>query len=88
MQSDDRYLSDEIDAGIRPRTRRQIGNGTNVQMVTERDLGSFSRLGGLAGKSEDDLINEFSASQPLQVSDSPQYNRGKRQFVIHEAADG
>src|ERR1039458_1187811 len=88
MQSDDRHFSDEIDARIRPRTRRQIGNGTNVQMVTESDFGSFSRPGWLVGKGEDALINEFSAGEPLQVSDSPQYNRGKRQFVVHEAADG
>src|ERR1039457_3561437 len=57
-------------------------------MVMERELSRFSRLGWLVGKSEDDLINELSASEPVQVSDSPQYNRRKRQFVVHEAADG
>src|SRR5208337_5035719 len=52
VQGDDRYFSDVIDAGVGPRTRRQIGHGTNIQVVPERDFGSFSRLSALAGKSE------------------------------------
>ena len=88
MKGDDRDFSDAIDAGVWPRTRRQIGYGANVQVVTERGLGSFSRLGGLTGKSEDDFVDEFGASEPVQVRDSPQYCRGKRQVIIHEATDG
>jgi len=76
MKGDNRHFSDAIDARVWPRTRRQFGYGANVQMVTERDLGSFSRLRGLTGKSEDDLIDKFAASQPVQVCDSPQYRRG------------
>src|ERR1039458_9425879 len=87
MQGDDRHFSYLIDAGVGPRSRGQIGDGANVQVVTERDLGRFSRSDGLTGKSEDNLIDEFGARQPVQVCDSPQYRRGKRQFVIHEAAD-
>src|ERR1035437_1047480 len=88
MKGDDRYFSDVIDACVGPRTRGQFGNGTNVQVVTERNLGSFSCLGGLTGKRDDNLIDELGASQPVQVCDSPQYRWGKRQVVIHEAADG
>src|SRR5208337_1574268 len=62
VQGDDRYFSDVIDAGVGPRTRRQIGHGTNIQVVPERDFGSFSRLSALAGKSENDFVNEFGAS--------------------------
>ena len=57
-------------------------------MVTKRGLGSFSRLGELTRQSEDDLVDEFGASQPVQVFDSPQYRRRERQFVIYEAANG
>ena len=57
-------------------------------MIAKRSLGRFSRLGGLTGESEDDLIDEFGAAEPVQVFDSSQYRRGKRQIVIHEAADG
>ncbi len=88
MKSDDRHVSDAIDAGVWPWTRGQIGYGTNVQVVAERGLGSFSRQGWLTGKSEDDFIDEFGACEPVQVRDSPQYRRRKRQIVIHEAADG
>ena len=88
MKGDDRHFSDAINAGVWPRARGQIGYSTNVQVVTERGLGSFSRLGWLTGKSEDDLIDEFGAREPVQVCDSPQDRRRKRQVVIHEAADG
>ena len=57
-------------------------------MVTERCLRSFSRLDGLAGESEDDLIDEFGASEPVQIGDAPQYCRRKRLVVIHETTDG
>src|SRR6266404_5204111 len=88
MKSDDRDFSDAIDAGVWPWPRGKIGYGPNVQVITERGLGSLSRLSWLAGKSEDDFVDEFGASEPVQISDSPQYRRGKRQVVIHEAADG
>src|ERR1700682_1916098 len=88
MKSDDRDFSDAIDARVWPWPWGQIGYGTNVQMVTERGLGSFSRPVRLTGKSEDDFVDEFGASEPVQVCDSPQYCRGKRQVVIHESTDG
>src|SRR2546423_1158978 len=79
--------ADAMDGGVGPRTRRQIGTGTNVQVITERGRGSLSRLGWLAGKSEDDFVDEFGASEPVQICDSPQYCRGKRQVIIYEATD-
>src|SRR6266446_456464 len=88
MKSDDRDFSDAIDAGVWPWPRGKIGYGPNVQVITERGLGSLSRLDWLAGKSEDDFVDEFGASEPVQVCDSPQYCWGKRQVVIHEATDG
>src|SRR6266446_1837896 len=88
MKSDDRDFSDAIDAGVWPWPRGKIGYGPNVQVITERGLGSLSRLGWLAGKSEDDFVDEFGASKPVQVCDSAQYCRGKRKVVIHEATDG
>src|SRR5208337_1424656 len=86
MQGDNWDFSDAVDARVWPWTRRQVGYGTNVKVVTERGLGSFSRLGGLAGKREDDLINELGACQPVQIGDSPQHGWGKRQVVIQKAA--
>src|SRR6266436_271624 len=88
MKSDDRNLSDAIDPRFWPRTRGQVGYGANVQVIAERGLCSLSRLDWLAGKSEDDFVDEFGASEPVQVCDSPQYCWGKRQVVIHEATDG
>ena len=71
MKGDDGHFSDAVDARVGPWTRRQFGNGANVQVVPERDLGSLSRLGGLMGESQDDLIDEFGASEPVQICDSP-----------------
>src|SRR6266853_1882210 len=88
MKSDDRDFSDAIDAGVWPWPRGQIGYGTNVQVIAERGLSRLSRLGGLTGECKDDFIDEFGASEPVQVCDSPQYCWGKRQVVIHEATDG
>src|SRR5271170_1205672 len=88
MQSDNRHFSNAIDARVGPRTWGQIGYGSNIQVIAERGLGSFSRLGGLAGKSQDHLIDEFGASEPVEVRYSPQHRLGKRLVVIHEAADG
>src|SRR5271166_6015996 len=57
-------------------------------MVAERGLGGFSGLGGLAGKSEDDLIDEFGARQPVQIGNPPQDRWRQRKFVIHKTTDG
>jgi len=56
-------------------------------MVAEGDLGSQTRLGGLAGESDNDLVDELAAGQPVEVGDAPQHYRGKRDFVVDEAAD-
>src|SRR5208282_730830 len=87
MKGDDRNFSDAIEAWVEPRTRRQVGDGTNVQVITVCDLGSFAGLGGLTGESEDHLIDELGASEPVEIFDSPQYRPRERQVVIHEAAD-
>jgi len=64
------------------RARHECPGGSGTRL---RQLLATERAGR---KSEYDLINEFGASEPVQVCDSPQYHRGKRQIVIHEAADG
>src|SRR6266853_51543 len=87
MQRNYLHLADLIDVGIGPWTRRKIGDSTNVKVDSKRDLSSQARLDRLTGQSEDHLIYELGACQPVQVCDSPQYRRRKRQIVIQETAD-
>ena len=70
MQCNDRHLPDAIHARVVPGTGRQIGNRANVEVVAECDFGRSSRQLQLTGKSEDDLIYEFGARQPVEVLDS------------------
>jgi len=88
MKGDDRHFSDVIDTGVGPRARGQIRYCAHVEVVAERGLGGFSCFGELTREREDDLVDEFRARQPVQVSDSPQYRWRQRLVVIYEAADG
>src|SRR5580700_10308246 len=87
MKSDDRNFSNAVDTGVGPRTRRQIRDGADIQVIAERGLGGFSRLDRLTGQREDNLVDEFGAGKPVEVCDSPQNHRGKGLVVIHKSAD-
>ena len=88
MKCNHRYFSNAINTRVRPWARWQIGYSANVQMITECDLGSFSRQARLVWQSDNYFINEFGAGKPIQIGDSPQNNWRKGQFVINESAHG
>src|ERR1022692_2909599 len=88
MKGNDWHVSNTIDAGVGPRAWGQVGYGADVEVVAKGGLGGFSRLNGLTGEGEDDLIDEFGARQPVEVCDSTQDGGGKRLVVIQKTADG
>jgi hypothetical protein len=87
MEGDDGDFPNVIDLGIGPGSRRQVRDGANIEMVAEGNLGSLARLGGLAGESDNDFIDELGAGQPVEIGDPTQHYRGKREFVVDETAD-
>src|SRR5882672_12099963 len=88
MKGDDRSPSNAVHARVRPRTRRQIGYDSNIQMVTEGDVGNFSYQDRVIGYGENHLVNKLRAGQPIQVSYPPHDLGGKGHVIVQEADHG
>ena len=84
MERDDWNTSNAIDSCFGPESGRQVRNGANIQIVTERNFGRLAHQPRIVGNGQNHFVNELRAGEPVEVGNSSQDLRGQRCVIIQK----